>query len=603
MDEHRLEADVAIVGGGLAGLCAGLAAARNGVKVIMVQDRPVLGGNTSSEFNVHAGGADHSGTRPHARESGIIEELRLEDAVRDPRCVPVMWDLVLYDWARREPNLTILFDTSCWAARMAAPDRIASITALRPSTHDTFVVEAPVFIDCSGDGWLGYFAGADFRQGREAPGEYDEPHAAGPDEKTMGASILWLARDVGEPVEFVPPPWAERFEGCDELPHRHPDLESHGFWWNELGGETDLTKEAPMVRDELVASLLGLWDHVKNHCPKWRERARTWELTWFGWIGGKRETRRLLGDHVLREQDLVEHVAFPDRVSHGGWPIDIHPPKGLYDSSPPAAYIHLDDIYSIPLRALYSRNIGNLLFAGRCISATHVAMGSTRLAATGAAMGQAAGTAAALCVARDVPPREIADRHITQLQQMLLRQDQYIPDLAARDAADLAPKAEITASSAAPDCTPENVVNGITRHRHGKTNQWASAPGEPLPQWIELHWPRPSRIWTLEMTFDTGFARLLTHTQYQFCQKAMVRGPQPETVRDIRVEAWLDGAWRKVVQLSDNYFRKRVIVLPEPLHTDGVRFVVEKTNGDPQARLFEVRAYSDAPAYRPTVDG
>ncbi|MGD9518602.1 MAG: FAD-dependent oxidoreductase [Armatimonadota bacterium] len=602
MDRHHLETELLVVGGGLAGVAASLAAARNGVKVVLLQDRPVLGGNTSSEICVHAGGADHSGDRQHARESGIIEELRLEDAVKDPHCVPTLWDLVLYDWVRREPNITLMLNTSCWAANMAAPDRLASITALRPSTHDVFVIQAPLFIDCTGDGWLGYFAGADFRQGREAPEEYGEPHAYQADHKTMGASLMWIAHDTGEPIDFIPPPWAERFEACDALPHRHPHLVPHGFWWNELGGEGDLTKDTEEIRDRLVATLLGLWDHIKNHCPQCREAAQTWELSWIGWMPGKRETRRLLGDHVLREQDLVEHVHFEDTVAHGGWPIDIHPPGGLYDPEPPASFVPLKDLYSIPLRALYSRNVRNLMMAGRCISATHVAMGSTRLAATGAAMGQAVGTAAAMCAARGVLPAEIADRYSRELQELLLRQDQYIPDRPAEDPADLAREALVTAESAAPDCQPENVVNGVTRHRGGETNQWASAEGEGMPQWLELRWPQAREIAAIELTFDTGFTRPLTHSKDAYFEGRQVRGPQPETVRDLRVEGWVDGSWREVAAIRGNHFRKRVLNLDVPITTEALRVVVEATNGDAQARLYEVRAYRAKADYRPTVD-
>ncbi|MCX7597709.1 MAG: FAD-dependent oxidoreductase [Armatimonadetes bacterium] len=592
MQEQCLEADVVVAGGGLAGVCASLAAARNGATVVLIQDRPVLGGNTSSEISVHAGGADFDGHRPHARESGIIEELRLEDAVRDSRCVPVMWDLILYDAIRREPRITLLLNTSVVGVKMAAPGRIAQVEAIRPSTQHAFSVAGSMFLDCTGDGWLGFFAGADYRMGREAPEEYGEPHALGPDNLTLGASLCFIARDVGEPVDFIPPPWARRFLSCDALPHRHPDLCRHGFWWNELGGVFDMTRDTERVRDELVATLLGLWDHIKNHCPRCREEARTWDLEWFGWVPGKRETRRLMGDHVLTELDLIEARPFHDAVAHGGWPIDLHPPWGIYDPAPPALMLPLEDIYSIPLRSLYSRNLENLLFAGRCASATHVAFGSTRLAATGAAMGQAAGTAAALAVRRNCTPREVADRHIRELQEILLRQDQYIPDVAAQDEKDLARKPAIRASSEAPESEAANVANGITRYTRGSTNQWASREGEALPHWIELKWPQNQSVSEIHLTFDTGFARPLTHSQYPSTVGKQVRGPQPETVKDFRIEAWLDGAWRPLARITDNYQRKRVLKLARPVTTSGLRVVVEATQGDTQARIYEVRAYS-----------
>lgn len=592
MRNEYLEADVVVAGGGLAGVCASLAAARNGASVALIQDRPVLGGNTSSEISVHAGGADFDGNRPHARESGIIEELRLEDAVRDRRCVPVMWDLILYDAIRREPRITLLLNTSAVEVKLAAPGRIAQVEAIRPSTQQSFSVAGSMFLDCTGDGWLGYFAGADYRMGREAPEEYGEPHALGPDNFTLGASLCFIARDVGEPVDFAPPPWAKRFLTCDALPHRHPDLCRTGFWWNELGGVFDMTQDTERVRDELVATLLGLWDHIKNHCPRCRDEAKTWDLEWFGWVPGKRETRRLLGDHVLTELDLIEARPFEDAVAHGGWPIDLHPPWGIYDREPPCSMLHLEDIYSIPLRSLYSRNVENLLFAGRCASATHVAFGSTRLAATGAAMGQAAGTAAALAVRKNCTPREIADRYIRELQEILLCQDQYIPDLPARDENDLARKAQICASSEAENCEAANVVNGVTRHRHGRTNQWASREGQPLPQWVELKWPQIQAVREIHLTFDTGFVRPLTHSQYPSTLGKQVRGPQPETVKDFRIEVLLDGTWRAVVRVTDNYQRKRVLKLGRPITTRGLRIVAEATQGDPQAKIYEVRVYS-----------
>ncbi len=592
MRQQKLEAEVVVVGGGLAGVSASLAAARNGASVLLVQDRPVLGGNTSSEINVHAGGADQDGHRPHAREAGIIEELRLEDAVRDPRAVPVMWDLTLYNAIRQEPRITLLLNTAVRGAKVV-DGKIVAIEALRTSTDEGFEIEAPVFIDTSGDGWLGYFAGADFRQGREGPDEHGEPHAQGPDNITLGASLMFLAQDTGKPVDFTPPSWAKCFPECEPLAKRwrHPELDRHGFWWNELGGTFDLTRDTEQVRDELLATLLGLWDHIKNHCPKCAEKARTWELTWFGWLPGKRETRRLLGDHIMTEADVVEARLFEDRVAHGGWPIDLHPPWGVYDDAPPATMIELPDMYSIPLRALYSRNVGNLLFAGRCISSTHVAFGTTRLAATGAAMGQAVGTAAAMCAKRAVGPRQVAERHVRELQELLMRQDQYILDLAAEDAADLARTAKVTATSEAEGAEAENVVNGVTRWRKGESNQWASADGAALPQGIELKWAEAKAVRELHFTFDSGFERGLSHTQYPYSLERQVRGPQPETVRDVRIEAWIDGAWRFVAAVKGNYQRKRVVRLKDAVKAEAVRAVVEATNGDERAKVFEIRAY------------
>lgn len=583
----KLTADVVIVGGGLSGVCAALAAARHGARTVLVHDRPVLGGNSSSEIRVHVTGADCSGGRPHARESGILEELRLEEATRNPQRAATMWDLILWEKVTAEPNITLLLNTACTGVNMASPSHIEAVLAARENTEDRFEIAADLFIDTSGDGRLGADAGADFRYGREGPDEHDEPHAQGPDNKTMGCSLMWQARDMGRPVPFMPPPFAKVFETCDELPHRgHGEL-VHGHWWIEYGGELDIIKDYERIRDELLACLMGVWDHVKNRCDK--VDAANWALTWFGFVPGKRESRRLLGPHILTENDLVNAVPFEDAVCHGGWSIDTHPPGGIYSPEPPASFLKLDDYYSVPLRALCSRNIENLLMAGRNASCTHMAMASTRVAGTGAVMGQAIGTAAALCVARKCLPADIIPAHITELQQTLLRDDCYIPDLPADDSLDLLRGGGVTASSQSDDAPASNVLNGMTRWRKEATNQWASAPGESLPQWVQVDLPAPRRVSEIHITFDTGFARPLTLTHSDHFNARMVRGPQPETVRDYFIEGLVDGEWKRLAQEGGNYQRKRVH--RGSATVAALRLTVTATNGDPQARVFELRAY------------
>ena len=583
----KLTADVAIVGGGLSGVCAALAAARHGARTILVHDRPVLGGNSSSEIRVHVTGADCSGGRPHARESGILEELRLEEAVRNPQRAATMWDLILWEKVTAEPNITLLLNTACTGVKMAWPSRIGAVLAARESTEDRFEIEAGLFIDTSGDGRLGAEAEADFRYGREAPDGHGEPHAQGPDNKTMGCSLMWQARDMGRPVPFTPPPFAKVFETCDDLPHRgHGEL-VHGHWWIEYGGELDIIKDYERIRDELLACLMGVWDHVKNRCDK--VDATNWALTWFGFVPGKRESRRLLGPHILTENDLVNAVHFEDAVCHGGWSIDTHPPGGIYSAEPPASFLKLDDYYSIPLRALCSRNIENLLMAGRNASCTHMAMASTRVAGTGAVMGQAVGTAAALCVARHCLPADIIAAHITELQHTLLRDDCHIPDLAADDPLDLLRGGSVTASSESDDAPAVNVLTGLTRFRNGASNQWASAPGAGLPQWVQVDLPEARRVSEIHITFDTGFARPLSLTQSDHFNARMVRGPQPETVRDYVIEGLVDGEWKRLAQEGGNYQRK--LIHRGSATVTALRLTVLATNGDEQARVFELRAY------------
>ncbi|MGQ9729618.1 MAG: FAD-dependent oxidoreductase, partial [Candidatus Fervidibacter sp.] len=221
MTAKKLEADVVVVGGGMAGVCAAIAAARNGASVVLVQDRPVLGGNSSSEIRMHIVGADCHGGRKDtdSRETGILEELRLEAAVRNPQRSFSMWDLLLYEWVRREPNVTLLLNTACVGVKMDAENRIGAVVALRNTTEDLLTIYGKVFIDCSGNGRLGAEAGAEFRVGREGRDEFGESLAPlKPDNKTMGSSILFVARKYDRPMPFKPPDWIRKFPRCEDLP-------------------------------------------------------------------------------------------------------------------------------------------------------------------------------------------------------------------------------------------------------------------------------------------------------------------------------------------------------------------------------------------------
>jgi len=326
---HRvIESDVVVVGGGMAGVLASIAAARNGASVTLIQDRSVLGGNASSEVRMHIVGADHHGGRPDtdARESGILEEIRIEDAVRNPQRSASMFDLLLYEWVQREPNITLLLNTHCFGVEMGKKHRIATVLASRFSTEDWFTLKAKLFIDCSGDGRLGAEAGADYRMGREAKSEYGEslaPDVA--DRKTLGSSILFMAREHGQPMSFKAPDWIRKFDG--PLPHRGIGSYEYGYWWNEWGGNLDTIKDNEAIRDELLKTALGIWDLIKNSGNY--KNSENWALEWVGAIPGKRESRLFIGDYVLREQDIKRGERFDDGVAFGGWPIDLHPPGGI----------------------------------------------------------------------------------------------------------------------------------------------------------------------------------------------------------------------------------------------------------------------------------
>lgn len=596
MTHQEISVDLAVVGGGMAGVCAALAAARNGAKVALVQDRSVLGGNASSEVRMHIMGADCCGSRPGARESGIIEELRLEDAVRNPHRSYAQWDLLLYEKVMAEPNITLLLDTDFVGCRVAEDNggrRIVAAEALRNSTEDRFTLHAPFFADCSGDGRLGAEAGADFVMGREARTDYGESLAVEvADRKKLGASILFTSRRHDAPQPFVAPPWVRRFRKGDFL-HRPIHSWEYGVWWSEWGGHLDMIKDAPAIRHELLRIALGIWDYIKNSGE--HPDASHWALDWVAPIIGKRESRRLLGPHVLVQQDLETGRVFPDQVAYGGWWIDLHPPAGI-DAVQEEACLQVDlpHLYSLPLRSLYSRNVPNLFFAGRNLSASHVAFASPRVMATCALMGQAIGTAAAL--ARAQPGEAIArifgPAATARLQQQLLRDDAFLLGVRNDDPADFARHAHVTASSATSAGAACQVLDGVTRELSPALGPWADGgihrwESAGLPAWIELAWGEPVALSEIHLTFDSGFQRGLFLSASDFFSAMTVRGPQPEIVRDYDII--LDE--KPVVAVNGNFLRKRIHRLPVPMACRTLRVCARATHGAPRAHLFEIRAY------------
>jgi len=472
--------DVVVIGGGVAGVVASIAAARLGCSVALVQDRPVLGGNSSNEVRVSITGAVACDLNRNARETGILEELLLEDRDRDPlpyggngRPRPG-WDWLLWEWVNREPTLTLYLNARACRPVMISPQRIAGVIVDQISTERTFRLDGSVFIDASGDGQIAASAGAEFRMGRESRDEHDEPYApVEGDDLVLSPALLFSSHDEGKPAPYVAPPWARIFPSHDDIPYRIHDNIRWGFWWISYGGTMDVIADYEEIRDELIRIVFGVWDHLKNQHD---HGAETYALDWVGTVLAKRESRRFLGDHILCQSDLESQRLFPDRVAYGGWPIDLHPPKGIYAREAPGPLPmmpdypwgtickkHLKDpppdmpdylpplrgLYSIPLRALYSRTIENLFFAGRNISATHVAFGSTRVQGTCAVMGQAIGTAAWLCTKYGTSPRGVYENHVPELQQQLLKDDCYIIGLKNQDQADVALGAEATASSEA----------------------------------------------------------------------------------------------------------------------------------------------------------
>ncbi len=728
--------DVVVIGGGIGGVCASLAAAREGCRVALIQDRPVLGGNASSEIGVMPQGAEALGRNRYARETGLMEEMLRRFARRGT------WDEALMEAVREEKGIDLYLNRRA-SGPIREGKRIVAADARDVITSSRLRIDGRVFIDCSGDGDFAAAAGADWREGREARSEFNESLApAVGDRRVMGSSLKFEALPAVSPAPFVPPPWAQSFPFCADLPHREHDDLRQGFWWIAYAGDLDPILEGEEIRDELLRVVWGVWDHVKNRCPEMKEKTARLDLSRAGTVLGKRESRRLLGDHILTQWDVQSAPLFPDRVAYGGWPIDLHPPRGIFDPGLATEQTFVSP-YAIPLRCLYSRNLDNLLFAGRQISASHVALGSTRVMGTIATCAQAVGTAAALCVKHGISPRELGANRIGELQFELIKNDARITGLPP-DPADLARSARATASSRAaklgygkaealssglshplnypramlfratgdvlnrvslllrsenasavrveiglrpspgwgsfevdrsrlpPSFPPEKIdlatasasvppggprwvdfpltgwltpgtyywiwaspapavsweivkegapwsvrgvrpmgwesagafrglygfvldpplvylgteppeaIDGVAWPEDGSSHLWVSDPDRPLPQYLDLSFPKAVGFNAVYLTFDTELDRTPGRGEAR----------SPRTVKRYLVRVPEGEGWRTVAEAKDNWLRFRAHRFPT-VTADRLRIEVLETNGDPSARIYEVRVYKE----------
>ncbi len=586
-----LVCDVFVAGGGMAGVCAAISAARNGAKVVLVQDRSRLGGNSSSEVKMHIVGANSG--RPGWREGGLIEEFRLDDAVNNPQRSWELWDLLLYDKVKSEPNITLLLDTVLFAVEMKR-DAIQSVMARSDKTEHLYRVKSHTYLDCTGDSRLALEAGAEMRWGREVRSEFNESLALEkPDAHTLGSSILFTSRDYGKPIPFNAPKWARKVTK-EQLRFRGVKSWEYGYWWIEWGGKINTIRDNERIRFELLSIVTGVWDYIKNSGE--HPTSANWGMDWVGMIPGKRESRRLMGDHVLAQNDLLGlNGDFEDAVAIGGWPLDDHPPGGFDDyDHKPFVQIKTPDVYNIPLRSLYSRNVKNLMMAGRNISASHVAFCSTRVMATCSVMGQAAGAAAAVCAKEKLMPRELCENKIKlgELQQTLLRDDQSIKNRRSTDGKDFAHTAKVSASASEKSTKPENVINGVTRNTPKQLDNCWAAKLTKEGVWLQLSWEKPQTLSQIQITFDSGFERELTLTSQDGFNKRMIRRAQPETIKKYKVLRRVTGGeWKEFLTVENNHQRLNRHSF-NALETDAIRIEIVETNGAELARIFEVRCYA-----------
>lgn len=446
----ELNTDLVVTGGGVSGLCAAITAARRGMKVVLIQDRPVLGGNASSEVRLWMLGAtSHMGNNNRwAREGGVVNELLVENMYRNPEGNPLIFDTIMLEMVVKEPNITLLLNTAVYEVEKKSADTIKSVKAFCSQNSTAYIISAPLFADASGDGIVGFLAGAAFRMGAESAEEFGELFAPTKEYgELLGHSLYFYTKDTGKPVKFIPPAYA--LEDITQIPRfRQFNAKEHGckLWWLEYGGRLDTIHDTEKIKWELWRVVYAAWNYIKNsgNFPE----AETMTLEWVGTIPGKRESRRFEGDYILRQQDVIEQRHHDDAVAFGGWSIDLHPADGVFSEKPGCNQWHGKGIYPIPYRCLYSRNIKNLFLGGRLISVSHVAFGSSRVMATAAHASQAMGMAASICKEKGVLPQEIFTQNLVPLlQERLLETSQHIPGISLSHSKDLVQKAVISASS------------------------------------------------------------------------------------------------------------------------------------------------------------
>lgn len=546
--------DVCVVGGGLAGMCAAIAAARHGSKTALVHDRPVFGGNCSSEIRMWPLGANGN----NRRETGIFEEIVLENMSVNPRRTYPVWDAVLYTAVASQPNLSFFLNCSINAAK-TENNHIFSIEGWQLTTYITHTFYAHTFIDCSGDSILARLSGAEYRIGREARWEYNEPAAPETaDSCTMGNSLMLQARQTNAPITFIAPPWARRLseEDLKNRYHGLDNLRAGNFWWLELGGDRNSLEDCEDIAKDLLALSYGAWDHIKNGGE---HGADNWELDWAGYLSGKRESARCIGDHILTQGEVSEGTDFDDIIAYGGWKVDNHPPKGFFHDGQPNKNYPSASPFAIPYRCIYSKNIDNLLFAGRNISATHCAMAASRVMATCAILGQAAGTAAALAVQYDISPRQVGS-HIRELQELLMKDDCWLPGR-KRSISKLCQEAALTA----PCDGTEKLRNGHDRPTDAEGDNGCFLPlGADCTYTLK----QPSYVHSVRLIFDSDLNRSTVTGGIPavkdcptICNRSLELAAQPFTFPTVMTDTFLILADGQVIhEIRGN--RQRHVELP-----------------------------------------
>ena len=409
------EYDLVVVGAGIAGMSAAVSAARLGCRVALINDRPVVGGNNSSEIRVHLGGRIEEGT--YKELGGLQKEFGPE---KGGNAQPAEYyeDQKKMDWLAGEKNVSLFLNFRAIGVTKEG-DKITSVIVKHIESGKELKFEAPLFSDCTGDGTIGYLAGADYRMGREGRDEYGEsiaPEKA--DKLTMGSSVQWYSVDNKKSSPFPEFSYGVEFndKNCEKV--------MMGEWTWETGMNFDQIKDFERIRDYGMLVVYSNWSYLKNRMKE-NDQYKNRKLGWVAYVAGKRESRRLMGDYILKEDDITKNVSHEDASFATTWSIDLHwqDPKNSehfpgneFKAVTKHILIHP---YAVPYRCLYSRNVDNLFMAGRNISVTHVALGTVRVMRTTGMMGEVVGMAASLCKKYDVTPRGVYRSHLEDLKTLM----------------------------------------------------------------------------------------------------------------------------------------------------------------------------------------
>ena len=575
----ELETELVVAGGGLAGVCTAVSAARHGTKVVLIQDRPVLGGNASSEMRMGIVGV----LKDQYQEAGILEEMQLRNFYYNPLQRYTIWDDVIYSTVISEPNIKLLLNTSVEDVVMDG-ERIAAVRAWNINAYTRYLVRGKLFADCTGDGIL-RLSGAKFRRGREFPSEFNETalHEGG-DSHTMGNSILLQLRKTDEDHPFIAPDWAYHFTDADfdyDTPKstipgvkfnykRIYSPKDNNFWWIEFGGLYDTIFDAPDIQFELKRIAYGIWEYMKNNPDG---RCKGYELDWIGSLPGKRESTRFIGPHILTQNDVLSGGHFEDVVAYGGWTLDDHDPEAFHKKGRISVEYKCPDYFGIPFDCLYSVNVPNLMFAGRDISCTHMGLSATRVMATTALLGQACGTGAAVAIEKGISPAEVRAKYIGLVQEMLEDDDCMLPYRWRKPS-------ELTLSArTSGEC--EVLRNGIDRQWDGADNGVWVEPGEAT---IEYSWKKPVKISGARIIFDSHFK--VRGKRMRKLEATTERvGVPPMMAKAYRIEAKVGCKWVCVYECPLNYVRLNKVSFPE-VKADALRLVVTESWGGDKAHVF-----------------